>query len=59
MLTRRELLARHEWPNDASSELRFSRLVFRDPQVTAGIVGQIGDAPRIHHLERERAGYRY
>jgi hypothetical protein len=58
-LCRRAFLAEHEFPGAPNSELRFGRQIFRDPHLKAGILGQIGDPPRVHHIGQERAGHGY
>lgn len=60
MLTRRSLLASHDWPKrPPNSELRFGRQVFADPDAIAGIWGAIGGPPRVTHIGVERAGSGY
>jgi GT2 family glycosyltransferase len=59
MLTSRQFLAEHRWPMGRNSELRFGHSVFSDPRVCAGILGEIEDGPRVHHIGLERAGKGY
>lgn len=60
MLTRRSFLAAHRWPQKPGSERRFSEALFADePATTVGIVGHIGDVPRVTHIGTDRAGTGY
>jgi hypothetical protein len=56
MLTRREILAEHEWPQTQQSEWAFARLVLADPNRVAGVWGTLEDPPWVHHLGERRAG---
>lgn len=58
-LVRRSFLARHRWPAVPNSEHRFSRQLFRDARVTAGIWGARTDPPRVLHIGTERTGSGY
>lgn len=59
-LTRRRFLAEHPWPLEGDSERRFGNRLFRENRrVYAGILGGLGDQPRITHIGHERAGVGY
>jgi N-terminal domain of galactosyltransferase len=59
MLVRRSFIAANEWPGEPNSELRFGRQIFRDSNLYGGILGEIEDPPRVHHIGAEQAGYGY
>ena len=58
-LTRRRVLASHEWPRSANSERLFGKAVFTDPDMFGAVLGSIDDAPRCIHIGEERAGTGY
>ncbi len=58
-LTRRAFLAEHPWPVRPDSERRFGRDLFRHPGLFSGILGALGDAPRMTHIGESRAGFGY
>jgi hypothetical protein len=59
-LTRRRFLAEHPWPAEGDSERRFGNRLFRqNPRLYAGILGGLGDPPRLTHLGKVRAGFGY
>lgn len=59
MLTRRELLARYEWPQMPGSEKRFGRRLFTDESAKVAFWGKRDAAPLVHHHGRQPAGNRY
>lgn len=59
MLTRREVLARHEWPQMPGSEARFARRIFTDETAKVAYWGKRSGKPWVHHIGHEPAGSRY
>lgn len=56
MLTTRDFMAAHPWPQRTGSENRFYRgIVDHDPWTVFGMWGQIGDPPLVTHIGVERA----
>lgn len=59
MLTRRALLAEHQWPLKSHSERRFGQAVFKANGHVGAIWGKLKDKPRVTHIGAERAGTGY
>lgn len=58
-LVRRTFLRRHHWQGIPNSEHHFSRRLFRDKALAAGMWGKRTDGPWVQHIGLERTGTGY
>ena len=58
-LYRKSLIKEFPWPDVASSERKYGKLVFEDPSARCAYWGKSTDKPRVKHIGTLRTGFNY